>query len=396
MNRGVWLLTVLVFTGWGVAQNCTVRYTPPDYPELPAYQPQVYLSVTPNPLVSPGTLAVQAQTSFPNATAWVQVRWEGAQLATRDVPDQGYVSLLNPHQGCFSTVATTRRLDYRDNGFHSFLAEAYVYWKERYTDWSCHYRDSDGDVQNTVVTTTGQVPGHPYHDCRRLRVYWRVQGGVVRASQRVSAYTTWEQSLSYDQALQAFANRLIDDHKRAVGSMQVYAYAKEINEPVRGALQQIAQGYFYDCDWLGICRRADPAGEIKILTDVPSILYGLLYTGRLCGGFVRVCFGQQNSRGADIGPKVEIRTFLMVKGWRHDYILLDRLIPRKYYDPSAPEYPGVPEDERQQVLQGCRVYKDTGEGRRCLALVETPTGITSTLKTLLMIDPMFQRGRQYP
>ena len=395
MNRGVWLcLTVVVFAGWGIGQDCQVRYSPPDYPELPAHPPQVYLSVTPNPLVDPEALTVRVWTSFPGATAWVQVRWEGAQLATRDVPAAGYAPPLNPHRGCSSVTATTRRLDYRDNGSHSFLAEALVYWKERYTDWSCQYRDSEGDVRSVVITTTGQVPGHPYYNCQQLRVYWQIRNGVVRASQQTSSYITWERSLSYDQVLQAFANRLIDDHKRAVGSMQAYAYAKEINDPVRGALQQIAQGYFYDCGLF--CQRADPAGEIKILTDVPSILYGLLYTGKLCGGFVRVCFGQQNSRGADIGPKVEIKTFLMVKGWRHDYILLDRLIPRKYYDPSAPEYPGVPEDERQQVLQGCRVYKDTSEGRRCLALVETPTGITSTLKTLLMIEPMFQRGRQYP
>jgi hypothetical protein len=31
-----------------------------------------------------------------------------------------------------------------------------------------------------------------------------------------------------------------------------------------------------------------------------------------------------------------------------------------------------------------------------VALVETPTGIVPTLKTLLMIDPLFRRGRQYP
>ncbi|WP_236622588.1 hypothetical protein [Thermus tengchongensis] len=69
---------------------------------------------------------------------------------------------------------------------------------------------------------------------------------------------------------------------------------------------------------------------------------------------------------------MEIKTFLMVKGWRHDYLLLDRLIPRKYYDPSDREYPGVPEEERQQALEGCTAFKDTEEGRRCLALVETP------------------------
>jgi len=191
-------------------------------------------------------------------------------------------------------------------------------------------------------------------------------------------------------------DRLLEDHKRAGASMLAYAYAKEGAEPVRSALAQVARGYFYACGLLGICSRADPAGEIKILTDVPSILYGLLYTGRLCGGFISFCFGQQNARGADIGPKVEIKTFLMVKGFRHDYLLMDRVIPRKYYDPSVPEYAGVPQEEREQVLRGCQTFKDTPEGRRCLALAETPTGLVPTLKTLLMIDPMFQRGRQYP
>jgi hypothetical protein len=88
---------------------------------------------------------------------------------------------------------------------------------------------------------------------------------------------------------------------------------------------------------------------------VPSSLTARVATGRLCGGFSTVGFGERNARVSDIGPKVEIKTFLMVKGWRHDYILLDRLIPRKYYDPSVPEYVGVPEDERQQVLRGCQV-----------------------------------------
>ena len=399
MGRRVWLgLAVMVFAGWGVAQTCQVRYTAPDYPELPAYQPQVYLSVTPNPLVNPGALTVQAWTSSPAATAWVRVRWNGGQLATRDVPAPGYVPLLNPNpqRGCPAVAATTRQLDYRDNGLHNFVAEAYVYWKERYTDWSCQYRDQDGNVQNTVVTTTGYVPGYPYYNCQQLRAYWRVQSGIVSASQRVPVYVTWEKSLSYDQALQEFANRLVEDHKRAGGSMLAYAFAKEVPEPVRGAMRQVAQGYFYDCNWLGICQRADPAGEIKYLTDVPSALTDLVATGRLCGGLITFCFGERNARVSDIGPKVEIKTFLMVKGWRHDYLLMDRLIPRKYYDPADPYYPGVPEEERRQVLQGCRTFKDTGEGRRCVALVETPTGIVPTLKTLLMIDPLFRRGRQYP
>jgi hypothetical protein len=125
----------------------------------------------------------------------------------------------------------------------------------------------------------------------------------------------------------------------------------------------VAQGYFYDCNWLGICQRADPAGEIKYLTDVPSALTDLVATGRLCGGLITFCFGARNARVSDIGPKVEIKTFLMVKGWRHDYLLMDRLIPRKYYDPADPYYPGVPEDERQQVLQGCQDLQGHGGGQ---------------------------------
>nr|WP_253665628.1 hypothetical protein [Thermus scotoductus] len=391
------MTSLVLGVAWG--QTCTVRYTAPNYPELPVGRPQIYLTVSPTALASPGSFTARAWTSSPSTTAWVRIRWTRSELALGNVePWNPIYTLLspNPVQGCPEVQVSTRSLSFRDNGFHNFTAEAFVYWKEWREDWSCKYRDSQGEEQTTTVTTSGGAPGSPYYACTLLRGYWVPLSGTVSTSSRGAAYLTWERELSYDQVLQEFAHRLVEDHKRAGASMLAYAYAKEIPEPVRGALAQVARGYFYECGLLGICSRADPAGEVKVLTDVPSILYGLLYTGRLCGGFITFCFGAQNSRGADIGPKVEIKTFLMVKGWRHDYLLLDRLIPRKYYDPSDRDYPGVPEEERRQVLEGCRTYKDTQEGRRCLALVETPTGLVPTLKTLLMIDPMFQRGRQYP
>ena len=398
MRWGILVLTSLVLgVAWG--QTCTVRYTAPNYPELPVGRPQIYLTVSPTALASPGSFTVRAWTSSPSTTAWVRIRWTRSELALGNVePWNPIYTLLspNPVQGCPEVQVSTRSLSFRDNGFHNFVAEAFVYWKEWREDWSCKYRDSQGEEQTTTVTTSGGAPGSPYYACTLLRGYWVPLSGTISTSGRGAAYLTWERELSYDEVLNEFATRLVEDHKRAGASMLAYAYAKEVPEPVRSALAKVAQGYFYDCNRLGICKRADPAGEIKVLTDVPSILYGLLYTGRLCGGFITFCFGQQNARGADIGPKVEIKTFLMVKGWRHDYLLLDRLIPRRYYDPSDRDYPGVPEEERRQVLEGCRTYKDTQEGRRCLALVETPTGLVPTLKTLLMIDPMFQRGRQYP
>uniref|UniRef100_A0A7C5VER7 Transglutaminase-like domain-containing protein n=1 Tax=Thermus caliditerrae TaxID=1330700 RepID=A0A7C5VER7_9DEIN len=406
-------LPIVVFLSLALAQTCQVQMTPPDYKELPVYMPQISLQVSPSALTQGGSFTVSASTTYPSATAWVRVRWGGGQLALQDVSwgTPGYSPLIQGPNGsqwvqnCPSVSTSTRELDDRDNGKHTFYAEALVYWREQYANFYCKTQQWDPSQNAWVpyeyyayyqVYPSYTAPSYCTEQPNTR--YWQVQSQVVSTSQTAYAYISWEQraGTSYDTALQEFANRIMEDHKRATASMVAYAYAKEINDPVKSALAKVAQGYFYDCNWLGICNRADPAGEIKILTDVPSILSGLLATGRLCGGFITFCFGAQNSRGADIGPKVEIKTFLMVKGWRHDYLLLDRLIPRKYYDPSDREYPGVPEEERNQVLQSCRLYKDTQEGRRCLALVETPTGIVPTLKSLLMIDPMFQRGRQYP
>ncbi|WP_243027854.1 hypothetical protein [Thermus albus] len=407
--RGIALGAFLL--GLGLAQTCHVPRTPPDYRELPVGQPSLTLQVFPTGLTQRGSFSVSASTTAPGATAWVRVSWSGGQLALKDVAwgTAGYdPPLQGPGgsqwvQGCPSVSTSTRELDDRDNGRHTFRAEAFVYWREQWANFRCTTQQWNGSTwetttyyQNYQVSPVYSAPSY----CAEVpnSRYWEVRSGTITATGTAYAYISWEQraGMDYDTALQEFARRIEEDHKRATASMLAYAYAKEIPGPVREALAKAARGYFYDCNWLGICTRADPAGEIKILTDVPSILQGLLYTGRLCGGFITFCFGGQNARGADIGPKVEIKTFLMVKGWRHDYLLLDRLIPRRYYDPADREYPGVPEEERQQVLASCRLYKDTQEGRRCLALVETPTGIVPTLKGLLMIEPMFQRGRQYP
>lgn len=121
------MLPLLPLWALALAQTCQVRYTPPDYPELPFYPPSLYLTVSPSPLTSPGSLSLQATTSHPEATAWVRVRWQGGQLATRDVPTGGYTPLLtpqNPVQGCPQVSATTRPLGYEDNGQHTFVAEA--------------------------------------------------------------------------------------------------------------------------------------------------------------------------------------------------------------------------------------------------------------------------------
>jgi len=396
MNRMVLPALLCTVMAVGLAQTattCTVRYTPPDYPELPAGRPSAYISLNKAITQKGDFFTVRGWTSSPSTTAWVRVSWTGSTLALGNSPSPPLTS-VSYVQGCPEATLTTRPLTYRDNGWHNFLVQAYVYWKEWYTVWTCTSQET-----GATVTTTVQgygPPGYPYTNCSYVRGYWQPTGGVVTATDRGASYISWEQELSYDQVLQELASRIREEHRRITGAFRAYAYAKEIPDPLRGPLSDAARGYFYNCNWLGICDRADPAGEIKYLTDVPSMLSGLLATGRLCGGFITFCFGAQNARGADIGPEVEVKTFLMVKGGQHDYLLLDRLIPRKYYDPTDRDYPGVPEEERRQVLSSCRTYKDTQEGRRCLALVEAPTGIVGVLKGLLLIDPMFNRGRQYP
>lgn len=173
------LLPLLLVLGAALAQSpqtCTVRYTPPEYPELPVGRPQVYLTVSPTALASPGSFTVRAWTSSPSTTAWVRIRWTGSQLALKDEGPGSptYTALLspNPVQGCPEVQVSTRSLSFRDNGFHNFAAEAYVYWKEWQVDWSCQYRDQSGNVQTTTVTTSGYTPGYPYYNCQQLRGYW--------------------------------------------------------------------------------------------------------------------------------------------------------------------------------------------------------------------------------
>lgn len=126
------VLPVILLLGLSAfAQTCQVRYTPPDYPELPVGPPQVRLTLSPSVVTANGAVVqVSATTTAPGATAWVRVRWQGGALATWDAPYPGYAPLLspNPVQGCPMVTASTRAITGPgDNGMHAFLAEAYAY-----------------------------------------------------------------------------------------------------------------------------------------------------------------------------------------------------------------------------------------------------------------------------
>jgi hypothetical protein len=90
MARIVLPVILLFGLSGALAQTCQVRYTPPDYPELPVGPPQVRLTLSPSVVTANGAVVqVSATTTAPGATAWVRVRWQGGALATRDAPLPG-------------------------------------------------------------------------------------------------------------------------------------------------------------------------------------------------------------------------------------------------------------------------------------------------------------------
>jgi hypothetical protein len=102
MARIVLPVILLLGLSGAFAQTCQVRYTPPDYPELPVGPPQVRLTLSPSVVTANGAVVqVSATTTAPGATAWVRVRWQGGALATRDAPYPGYApsSPLTPFRG---------------------------------------------------------------------------------------------------------------------------------------------------------------------------------------------------------------------------------------------------------------------------------------------------------
>ncbi len=102
-------------------------------------------------------------------------------------------------------------------------------------------------------------------------------------------------------------------------SVEVFVVAPELAPDLKDLLGIMARGTFENCR-LGICDRFDPVRIQRFLTDVPDAFRQLVATGRLCGGVVPVCYGAQDSRVYDIGPRLNTLAVIIVSGGRHDYI----------------------------------------------------------------------------
>jgi hypothetical protein len=102
-------------------------------------------------------------------------------------------------------------------------------------------------------------------------------------------------------------------------SVEVFVVAPDLAPDLKDLLGRMARGTFENCR-LGICDRFDPVRIQRFLTDVPDAFRQLVATGRLCGGIVPVCYGAQDSRVYDIGPKLGAFGVLIASGGRRDYI----------------------------------------------------------------------------
>lgn len=137
-------------------------------------------------------------------------------------------------------------------------------------------------------------------------------------------------SLSVDQYGGAFVplpnasmSRLLmlleGEWRRNGQSVEVFVVAPDLAPDLKNLLGKMAKGTFENCR-VGICDRFDPVKIQRFLTDVPDAFRQLVATGRLCGGFIRVCYGAQDSRVYDIGPKLGAFGVLIALGGKHDYI----------------------------------------------------------------------------
>jgi hypothetical protein len=103
-------------------------------------------------------------------------------------------------------------------------------------------------------------------------------------------------------------------------SVEVFVVAPELAPDLKNLLGKMARGTFENCDRFGFCDRFDPVRIQRFLTDVPDAFRDLVATGRLCGGAIPVCYGAQDSRVYDIGPRLNPLGIMIVSGGRHDYI----------------------------------------------------------------------------
>lgn len=107
--------------------------------------------------------------------------------------------------------------------------------------------------------------------------------------------------------------------RRNAQSVEVFVVAPDLAADLKNLLGRMARGTFENCR-LGFCDRYDPVRIQRFLTDVPDAFRQLVATGRLCGGIIPVCYGAQDSRVYDIGPRVGAFGVLIASGGRHDYI----------------------------------------------------------------------------
>lgn len=395
MRRFLFLFLLVVFgpLGQSTLAPALAQWCPqPSWDQLPVgysdtYPPSsIYLNLPP-PSPNPGPVSLSASAS--GAVQWIQIRWVSAKKALGETTDTKDSILPTPLWACGPSVSgQTRPLSWQDDGQHRLVAEAMVWWKV----WKEY---------SFLGFTWGQ---------------WEVRSALISQRGMLPVYISWDQELGYDDLYKAFASRLWDIYKKfgkgeGAQGFSVDAFAKELaSNDLRGTLQTMASGAYVDCGWFGICRRLAPV-KMRWLSDVPSALVDMIRKGAICGGWITVCYEPQDSRLADTGPRIEVKSFLMIRTPFHDFIILDRVIPRRYYDPNwiyrypggdgrtapktpADSYDAVPEEERRRVMATCRAYKDTGEGRRCAAVIEVPGGVVQTLRQVMMVDFLFESSKE--
>lgn len=255
-----------------LAQGCPVNLA-----LLPTAPPAATLSLKSPEKFTGGVYSLQAALSVPGEIRLV--RHEGRLRQS----DQLY---SDPSAVCTQGVLRTAPLGPADNGEHTLVVEAYVY-----------YRVFEGGS-------------------------WQLRLALLE-QRRVSfaLYLPWRASPENAASLikaewQAGKGGGIEGEK----TIAVWGVVRTLNPSLLGVLREIKGGGFTDCNLLGICAVVPPA-RIRLINDNPSRFASVVATDCLAGGVISSCQRFQDSRVSNVGSRIA-GGILAVEGIRHGYLLV--------------------------------------------------------------------------
>lgn len=255
-----------------LAQSCPVNLA-----LLPTAPPAATLTLKGPDEFTGGAYSLQAALSAPGEIRLV--RHQGRLRQSDQLyPDSSVV--------CTQGVLRTAPLGPADNGEHTLVVEAYVYYRV-FEGGSWQLRLALLEQREVPFALYLPWRASPQTAASLLKSEWQAgKGGGIEGERTIA----------------------------------VWGVLRTLNPSFLNVLREIREGGFTDCNLLGICAVIPPA-RIRLINDSPSRFAGVVATGCLMGGVVSSCQRGQDSRVSNVGTRIS-GGILAVEGIRHGYLLV--------------------------------------------------------------------------